>query len=347
VKVGILTFHHAANYGAVWQCLSLSHAVRSIGHDVEVIDFRHPIAEKVYRSHLLRSRHAPFNLLKAWRLARDLRQGSKLSPVCYTSEELRKVASRYNAVIVGSDEVWNIEGMRGWTPAYFLDFVPDHVRKISYAASMGHQISVESHREHMQKLLRRFHAISVRDHTTAEIVAELTGNKPVVVVDPTLLDGRQPPLATKEHIALYGGLTKSVKQQLRQVGQSQRAQIVSIGFSNRVGGRIRMSAGLGEWLYTIGSARAVITTNFHGLLCSIVNERPFWVLPRLDGSTKVSQFVSAYGLQNRALHEHNMPVNMNFETSPDYASLWQRIDEQRDISRAFLARSLDISTNVQ
>jgi len=341
MKVGILTFHHATNYGAVWQCLSLSQAVRSLGHDVEVIGFRHPLAEKNYRDHLLRSRHAPFNLLKAWRLSRDLRQGTKLSSTCHNPGDLRNVASRYDAVIVGSDEVWNIEGMRGWTPAYFLDFVPDHVRKISYAASTGHKISATKHAAELKRLLARFDAISVRDATSADVVEGWTSNRPQVVVDPTLLPSHQLLEPTWDHVALYGGLARSSKQWLRRVASKRGIQVISVGFSNRVGGRIRIQADLEEWLQTIGSARLVITTTFHGVMAAITQRRPFWVLPRMDGATKVFDFLSAYGLLHRSLDPNNLPDHLDFEQEINYPGLWRALEEDQRLSLNFLASSLE------
>ena len=57
------------------------------------------------------------------------------------SEKLDKkalsyVADRYDAYIVGSDQVWN-PLITGGDSAYFLDFVKDRQKKFAYAASFG------------------------------------------------------------------------------------------------------------------------------------------------------------------------------------------------------------------
>ena len=39
MKIGILTYHFAINYGAVLQCYALQQYLRSKGHYVEVINF--------------------------------------------------------------------------------------------------------------------------------------------------------------------------------------------------------------------------------------------------------------------------------------------------------------------
>lgn len=40
MKVGILTFHHVANYGAMLQAYALQQAVQRLGHEAELIDYR-------------------------------------------------------------------------------------------------------------------------------------------------------------------------------------------------------------------------------------------------------------------------------------------------------------------
>ena len=47
MKIGILTFHRAYNYGAVLQCYALKSVLSNMGHDVYVIDYRQPAIEDV------------------------------------------------------------------------------------------------------------------------------------------------------------------------------------------------------------------------------------------------------------------------------------------------------------
>ena len=57
MKGGILTFPHAASYGAVLQMYALQQAVRSLGHDVEVINYQNAFMrqERHYGSKDLKS----------------------------------------------------------------------------------------------------------------------------------------------------------------------------------------------------------------------------------------------------------------------------------------------------
>lgn len=341
MKVGILTFHHAANYGAVWQATSLAAEITQLGHNVEMIDYRPPAAVRVYRKTMLSGRHIPWNIIKSWKLARDLRCGVKLSPggPITDRKHLASLANRYDAVVVGSDEVWNIEGMRGWDPSYFLDFVPDPVRRISYAASTGHRINPGPHWESMQRLISRFHAISVRDSTSSLVAENLVGCKPLLVADPTLLAGELDDSKRGSHVTLYGGLSQPAKKWLQSVAHKQHLNVVSIGFSNRVGGKIRMSAGLDEWLETIRSAQSVVTTTFHGILACIVHRRPFWVLPRADQATKVRDFLTEFDLQHRALDPQELPSHLDCSESIDFDRLWFNLTKQITLSKSFLKQA--------
>ena len=40
MKIGILTFHWATNYGAVLQCYALQAYLEQLGHNVRVIDYK-------------------------------------------------------------------------------------------------------------------------------------------------------------------------------------------------------------------------------------------------------------------------------------------------------------------
>ena len=48
MKVGILTFHRAENFGAMLQVFALQQYLRKLKHDVEIIDYRNKTIESMY-----------------------------------------------------------------------------------------------------------------------------------------------------------------------------------------------------------------------------------------------------------------------------------------------------------
>ena len=56
MKVGILTFHNAYNYGAVLQTYATQEYVRGLGHEVEVIDYHNRKIDLSYENRKFRLR---------------------------------------------------------------------------------------------------------------------------------------------------------------------------------------------------------------------------------------------------------------------------------------------------
>lgn len=50
MKIGILTFHRANNFGAVLQCFALQTYLKKIGLEVYVIDYRQKYIESIYNT---------------------------------------------------------------------------------------------------------------------------------------------------------------------------------------------------------------------------------------------------------------------------------------------------------
>ena len=152
LKCGVITFHNAINYGALFQTYALQRALEKVGADAEVIDYRSEYIERIYRPRLSDFFSKSFikrlaaAILKNGTLSfnnRDFAVFSdkyiKKSIECYTSsEELKK--TDYDLYIAGSDQVWSPYSA-SFDKAYFLDFVKDPSKKTAYAASFGVTVS--------------------------------------------------------------------------------------------------------------------------------------------------------------------------------------------------------------
>ena len=46
MRIGLLTYHHSANYGAVMQSYATCRALKELGHEVEFINFQQEIQGK-------------------------------------------------------------------------------------------------------------------------------------------------------------------------------------------------------------------------------------------------------------------------------------------------------------
>ena len=150
MKIGILTFHCAHNYGAVLQCYALLQYLRSLGHEALIVNYR------------------PEYLLKPYTIVPDLGNTSLVGKIKillnfilsfpvrvirYKGFEkfidkyllLSKVVDRAsidslacNIYIIGSDQVRNPKITEGFDDVYWGNFVVrKNVKKITYAVSIG------------------------------------------------------------------------------------------------------------------------------------------------------------------------------------------------------------------
>ena len=145
MKIGILTFHRALNYGAVLQCYALKKTLQKCNVSVEVIDYRNKFIEKFYSPFYIEK----FNIRKIGymfysfysKCKRNIifkqfrRDYLSLSNRTYNQNNISDADYEYNAIIVGSDQVWNFN-LSDRDETYLLDFV-NTARRFAYAASFG------------------------------------------------------------------------------------------------------------------------------------------------------------------------------------------------------------------
>lgn len=199
-KIGILTFQRAVNYGASLQMYALQKTVKELGAEAEIIDYDCLRISDCYQAFPLRALvhprlflHAVLNYKEQSHRNQKFEQFEKKHMTF--SEKLDKkalphVADRYDAYIVGSDQVWN-PLITGGDSAYFLDFVKDRQKKFAYAASFGVSSWPVGYLS-AGKMLEDFRAISTREKTWEGIVRAVTEKMPPlsVSVDPVFLLGR-------------------------------------------------------------------------------------------------------------------------------------------------------------
>ncbi len=202
MKAGILTFHRAANYGAVLQADALAEVLTQLGCDCELIDYRNPYIEQLYvpaqvknagsvrksASAMLygRTQSRKLDAFRAYVAARI-----PVSAETYTEENFARVPEHYDVVIAGSDQIWNLE-ITGEDYHYFLEFPNGACRKCSYAASLPARFGSEEQAARVKTDLMDFDAIAVREETGKACLESIGVRKEIdVTIDPTLLLERE------------------------------------------------------------------------------------------------------------------------------------------------------------
>ena len=261
MKAGILTFHSADSYGAVLQARALVEVLRSLGHDASVIDYAPAYLTKPYR--LWRNdwwKHpvgTAKNLANSFAVARRrrgfqaFREGMHLTP--FPPEGL-------DAVIIGSDQVWNRHLNGGELLWFAHDPVFDHTRNIAYAASTGSVPLPEG------VDFGRFHRLSVREpRLQAELAAR--GFASTLVLDPVLLAGKEVLDALADPCPVKGRYVVAYEvidnPQVMEIASRFGLPVVRIASNPRLGGRKQYVPG--EFISLIRGAEHVVASSFHAV----------------------------------------------------------------------------------
>ncbi len=168
--VAVFGLWWSSNYGSIMTYYSLYCLLESFGKRTVLID---------------RPGFPPDHPLFKTDGRRFQREHFPVTPV-FAFSELEKLNEYADCFVMGSDQVWNYGISKPYHGAFFLNFVQDDKKKLSYAASFGHPgfYAPEEEIEKTRKLLERFDGISVRETGAVQIVNQTFGLKAERVLDP-------------------------------------------------------------------------------------------------------------------------------------------------------------------
>lgn len=363
MKIGILTFQGASNYGAVLQALGLCKYLERCGHEVDVIDYYAPELYGLYDYHIF-SKPVSFRSVvsktlrrrrnerefKAFELFR--RQYLTFSPHCETSNELKEVCECYDAVICGSDQVWNPKANGNHNEEYFLSPVDgSKVKKIAYAASFGNIECAKGLERNIAHWLKDFRGVSVREDEAVHYVSSLCSNPVKRVLDPSmLLDASdymsfEKSIETPKHFLLTYmlGANEGMRKAVEIASSSMDLPVIALG-RKMSGGEFIKDIGPGEFLSLFRKADAVITNSFHGSAFSMLYGKPFVSFGNGRYNSRMETLLGAVGQPERFISNTIDKANLLDFLSVALEKPFSKVAVgERDRSAKFLAEALDES----
>lgn len=297
-KVGLLTYHHTTNFGSLLQTYSLYLAVKKLGYNCEIIDYRNETVEKreflkhIYQCHSIREikdhiKYSRFKKNKAQEFTKFCVEKLSVSNKRYNHSDINKVNGIYYCYLVGSDLVWDFS-INAHDTAYMLDFANDKTKKVAFASSVG-KIWEENDRIKVKRLLERFDSIGVREHAIQSELKQMLNKHVDFVCDPTML------LTTDEWHEMSSGRIISedyILCYMANPGQSMYKDAIDYGIRHNLPvylisygwvpegmNPIRPNR-VDEFLSLILYAHTVFTASYHGMLFSLYFNKTFYYYNR-------------------------------------------------------------------
>ena len=388
-KVGIVTLYHGNyNFGGLLQAYALPAALgKYLGLPAEQIDYALCPAEAEEQTEIepvsLSNRIYAF----VWRISNRLKKRYFInrkrmfdefiddiphSKETYRFDSISDVLNEYHLFICGGDQIWNDYQQVGWyrredSQVFTLQFVPEHIKKISYAPSMAVLELTDGFKSEFSTGINRLDSISVREKRSVPVLETLTKKPITVVVDPVLLlqeeewlEVMNPAEKPQKYVLCYLlGDNVTQRRAVQRFAKKTHRPIVT--FPHILGNVVRKcdlffgdvydySSGPREFLDLIRHADLVVTDSFHACVFSMIFKTPFAVFERSKAgetgnmNSRIYDFLEEYHLERQLVTEKELE-DIKDIPKVDFTYAHEHWQERRRESLAYLENALMIDRN--
>ena len=366
MKAGILTFHNAVNYGAVLQAYALQQTISAMGADCKIVNYKSPAVERQYRKISFGERRSLKEYL-SHNTTCSLRKAKVKAFSKFSAENLRLTQpitsldelSGFDAVFVGSDQVWNPLCTNG-DSAYLLKSLPDGVKKLAYAASIGKNENIDLYKTtfgtEYENLLREFMWISLREADAAKYISDKTGQVCDCVLDPTFLYGADKwrrfctASGDEDYIFVYNlgnfsslfQIAEKVRKQtglkVKVINKDVKGELMSLKYKSC------SCVSPDEFISLLANSRYVVTDSFHATAFSIMFHKDFYSVANTNAQNTNSRLKNV--LKNLGIEERYVTDVSNFSMSKEIS--YKETDERLNRLQSYSLEKLsDIIKSIQ
>lgn len=366
-NVTIITLQNVRNYGSALQALATQEIFRSLGCHVDFINYiRKDIESPVTR---IKKWCKEFNLIKKVIygcilypsfvrqnkvFTRFIKRNLNVLPRKYTTnEDFKNFPITSDIYCTGSEQTWNSAWNDGILPPLFLNFVPDHVRKIAYAASFGKSKLDDWEKPETKELLKRYYAISVRESSGVDIIKDLGLPEATHVLDPTLQVDKYfwkqyvgERKIEQPYVLVYQlNTNKDFDNYTKEFARRKGLKLVR--FCTRIDQAIKCGKSLIvpdvlDFVSIINYADTVITDSFHATAFSINMNIPMICIYPHEFGGRIASILKLTGLESRHLSSYS---DFSFVNSPkiDFTAVNAILDDERGKGWNFLSSCLNFA----
>ena len=370
MKIAILTLPLHTNYGGILQAYALQTVLERMGHEVthlqpkvEYPRLHNPLVmplvwcKRLYRKFILGNIALPVfvNREKKIRTNTDKFISKHLKCRYLKPEEWNEgLAREYDAIVVGSDQVWRPIYSPDVTK-YFTSFLGDaEIKRLAYAVSFGVDINEYSEDQMAagQKYLKRFSAISVREEPGIGMCRNYFNVEACRVLDPTML------LDYTDYLTFASTAPKSPGNLMVYIlDQTEKMDAFVDAFADKhalipfrtnskpevswdldIPFKERIQPPIEDWLRGFADAEFVLTDSFHACVFSILFHKPFGVFVNLErGLSRIESSLRPLGLMDRCIFDASVDLDRPID--------WELIDnvlmQKAESSMEFLKQALN------
>ena len=377
MKVGVLTFHRATNFGTALQAFATQKGINKLKVDCDIIDYRPEYLERTLRVRSLKNAKSPKEIASilvnavlypgmAKRKSENFKQFFEYmnlsEDIAYESEDVEKIASKYDVVLSGSDQLFNLKITLG-DLTYFLPF--PHKRKITFASSFGERQLTSQIIEQIAPYFSQFDYLAVREETAQDILSEIKKANPksksaTNVLDPTFLLTKDEwneyanttlKLPKNGYILTYYMIeTPLLRSITKALQQRTGLRVVNIKPSKKQvimhEGKNLAFAGPAEFLACYKNASYVVTNSFHGTAFAINYGIPFFTstLPVSMGgevNSRLTDICKLFDISHRFIDSQEM-LDKTDLVKPFEKETGKIIENLREHSFDYLKEALGI-----
>ena len=365
MKTGIVTFHGANNYGAVLQAYALTQWLKQNGIEAEIINYQSKVFDKYRLFRTWQYKKAPYMLgVDLMKFSGKLKRNRGFDAfrknflpvsdkVYITESDFAGVTDQYDYFICGSDQIWNPELTKGPDPVYFLDFVTDPGKKISYAPSIALKKLTEFQLAEMASYMSTFSSLSIREQEGIDILQPYCEQDITKCCDPVFLPDKKcydqicsEKYAGKRFVFLYvvgtAAKFKNVISYAEKTAKEHGLQLYYLIDGDKtlyhIEGKNVFGCDPCDFLSLVKNAEYVVSNSFHATAFAILYSRQFITFLKDGTGSRMQNLLKEFKLENRIYNKNS--TETIFDNRIDYSGLEQTLQSFRKDSCEFLLRAL-------
>ena len=352
MRVAMITLNVYDNYGNMLQKYALYKTLEKFADFVEVL--WHPATKPFYPYHLETERNLEGNLkyaaFKSVREYKFKQFNDENIRTRFDIPYLEELADEYDFFVIGSDQVWNPEFK---VPNRFLDFAPRE-KRIAYAASIVVPELPEDVKEIYREKISEMPHVSLREKEGCDLVEELTGKRPLHVLDPVFLltDNEWREIAKRPlwldqkkyergYVLTYF-FSGNPPEQAKLLATKLGLPLINLLDPNNFN---HYSTSIEEFIYLFDHATFCCLQSFHGTAFATIFKKPFMIYKRgrlrTTRFSRIASLLNLFNLSDRVAEE-DYSIKLDDPLAIDFSRRDEVLPRERAKAFKFLGEALGI-----